>query len=349
MPIVLVALVGTVCAGFVSRAEAFGVRDILVVDADSGRNANGALLHVDPVTGERTILSVFGDDAQGPTGKDPVAVALDASQGIVVIDRRAGTDGRGALFRVDPGTGARTLVSDFGDPTQGVTGSRPAGIAVEPSGDALVIDPSAGRNHRGALFRVDSMTGIRTLLSDFGDAEQGPTGDDPVAIAIEPAGDILVADPSVGDGGLLFRVNAETGARTVLSDLADGIQGPTGTSPAGVAVETSGTILVIDSSAGLAINGALFRVDPINGARTLLSDFGNALQGPTGGSPAHIAIEASGTIVVTDTTAGSGGLVFRVDPSTGMRTIVSDCDSNAKGLVADHPSGIAIVRGSDTP
>jgi len=40
---------------------------------------------------------------------------------LVVIDFRAGTDGRDAMFVVRP-TGARTLFTDFGNPAQGPVG-----------------------------------------------------------------------------------------------------------------------------------------------------------------------------------------------------------------------------------
>ncbi|HKH20276.1 MAG TPA: hypothetical protein VKB53_05195 [Gammaproteobacteria bacterium] len=40
-------------------------------------------------------------------------------------------------------------------------------------GDSLVVDPDAGTNNNGVLFRVDLVTGARTLLSDFGDAAMG--------------------------------------------------------------------------------------------------------------------------------------------------------------------------------
>ncbi len=36
----------------------------------------------------------------------------------------------------------------------------------------------------GALFRVDPSSGTRTLLSDFGNAGQGPTGIDPLGVAV---------------------------------------------------------------------------------------------------------------------------------------------------------------------
>jgi DNA-binding beta-propeller fold protein YncE len=343
--IVFGGLVGSVFVGAVAPAEAFGARDILVVDADSGRNENGALFSIDPVTGDRTLLSMFGDPAQGPTGVDPVSVAVDGRSNILVIDRRAGLDGRGALFRVDPVTGARMLVSDFGDSRQGALGSRPTGIAVERAGTVLVVDPSAGRDQRGALFRVDAATGARQLLSDFGDGAQGPIGDDPSALAIDTIGNILVVDPSVGAGGAVFRVDARTGVRTVVTDLADGLQGAIGSSPAGLAIEASGAILVVDSSAGLALSGALFRVEPVSGRRTLLSDFGDVGQGPTAGSPAHVAVETSGAILITDATLGAAASVLRVDPVTGMRTILSDCDASAQGLAIDHPAGLTIVQG----
>ena len=47
-------------------------------------------------------------------------------------------------------------------------------------GDILVVDPSAGTGGNGALFRVDPVSGERTVLSDFGDATMGPDRTYPV-------------------------------------------------------------------------------------------------------------------------------------------------------------------------
>src|SRR5262245_32507379 len=137
--------------------------DILVVDVDAGTNDRGA-----PGTSDR------------------------------------GAGGRGALFRVSPSTGVRTLLSDFGNAAQGPLGAQPWGVAVEATGTILVIDSGAG------LFRVSPSTGARTLLSDFGNAAQGPLGVEPIGVAVEVAGTILVT--TRGDFGAtmwsrLFRVN----------------------------------------------------------------------------------------------------------------------------------------------
>jgi hypothetical protein len=103
----------------------------------------------------------------------------------LVIDLDAGTTERGALFKVNPSTGTRTLVSDFGDAGQGPLGIEPFGLAIDGAGNVLVVDGSAGTNSAGGLFRVNPSTGARTLVSDFGDAAQGPRGSDPVGLAIE--------------------------------------------------------------------------------------------------------------------------------------------------------------------
>jgi streptogramin lyase len=242
------------------------VGDIIVIDVD-GSSGQGILFKVDPITGARTVLSDFGVGSN--QGFEPLGVAVEASGSILVIDRSAGTGSQGALFRVDPTTGERSLLSDFGVGDN--QGSNPFGVAVEASGNILVVDPSAGTGGQGALFRVDPITGARTVLSDFGiGANQGVA---PVGVAVEASGSILVIDRTGSTGqGALFRVNPVTGERTLLSDF--GVGANQGENPLGVAVEASGYILVIDQSAGTGTKGTLFRVDPTTGERTLLSDFG---------------------------------------------------------------------------
>ena len=57
----------------------------------------------------------------------------------------------------------------------------------------------------------------------------------------------------------------------------------------------------------------LFRVDPASGDRNMVSDFGNAAQGPLGASPFGLVLEAAGTVLVIDFDAGTGsGVLFRV-------------------------------------
>jgi hypothetical protein len=147
---------------------------------------------------------------------------------LVVIDESAGRFGRGALFRVEA-NGSRSLLNDFGDGSQGPLGVHLSGVAMEANGNILVTDADYGSGHRGALFRVNPLTQIRTILNDFNDLTQGDSGQ---------------------------------------------VQRGLGVETSGVAVEANGNILVVDKEAGTNFQGALFRVNPTTGKRSLLSDFG---------------------------------------------------------------------------
>src|SRR5262249_18892785 len=289
----------------------------------SGTGLRGSVFTVNPTTGAVASLSNFGNTAQGSLGEDPSGIVLETNGNILVIDRGSGTAGAGALFRVNPTTDARTRLSDFGNQTQGLLGVDPTGVALDTTtGDILVIDPLSGTNSKGALFRVNPITGARTLLSDFGNAAQGPLGVDPTGVTFETTtGNILVIDTGgfgTGTEGALFRVDF-SGARTILSDFGNAAQGPLGLDPRGVALDATGNILVIDQV------GVLFRVNPITGARTLLSNFDTAAQGPVGNAPFGLALGLNGHILVIDPGSNTGGpsALFRVNPTTGDRTLVT--------------------------
>ena len=341
MSTVIFAFLLITTIGFIPQAHAqHSPGDILVINSNAGTNRDGALFRVNPTTGNRTVVSDFGDNAQGPLGSSPHGVVLDASGSILVLDISAGTDG--VLFRVNPTTGSRTVLSDFGDTNQGSLGAFPFGLALDALGDILVIDSSAGTNGDGALFRVNPTTGNRTLVSDFGDNAQGPLGSSPNGVALDASGSILVTDNSVD---ALFRVNSATGNRTILSDFGNFSQGELGVTPTAVALDASGNILVIDSDAGTNGIGVLFRVNPATGNRTVVSDFGDNAQGPLGSSPSKVVLDASGSILVTDFFAGTNvrGTLFRVNPANGNRTVVSDFSDNTQGPLGSGPSGVAIV------
>jgi len=259
--------------------------DILVTDAGVGYSDIDSLFKVDPATGARTILSNFSNPSQGPTGLNPYAITVDASGNILVADIDAGTSSRGLLFKVDPATGVRTVLSDFSNATQGTLGQQPYGVTVDASGDILVANPRNGPE-LAFLFKVNPITGVRTVLSNFSDTSQGPTQESLIDVTVDASGGILVMD-----GQLLLKVDPITGVRTVLSDFSNATQGTLGFSPFGVTVDASGDILVTDMNAGGGSNlGLLFKVDPITGVRTVLSDFSDTSQGTLGADPSRAAV-----------------------------------------------------------
>ena len=207
-----------------------------------------------------------------------------------------------------------TTLSNFSDPSQGPTavgfGSLgDASLAIEDASAVFTLLKLFGTNDRGALVRVDAATGMRAIISDFGDASQGPLGGK--GLAIERSGDFLV----VGlDGTALVRVNRSDGARVIVSDFSDPAQGPVFGSASGVTVEESGDIVVGGP-------GGLFQVDRFSGVRTLLSDFASPTQGPSprsGSAVVDLAVDFAGNIIaLTDSTQ-----FFSVDPAGGIRRLV---------------------------
>jgi hypothetical protein len=211
---------------------------ILVLDVSAGTSGRGALFSVNPTTGQRTTLSDFGDPAQGALGENLQSLALGAAGNLLVVDDSGGTNAGGVLFSVNPTTGQRTILSDFGDPGQGALGAILRGVALGAADTILVLDISGGTSRQGALFSVEPTTGQRTVLSDFGDPAQGVPGSEPFGVALGADGTILVVDTEAGTNarGALFSVEPTTGQRTVLSDFGDPAQGALGVEPFGVAL-----------------------------------------------------------------------------------------------------------------
>ena len=97
------ALLGVLGPGVAAAAPG----DILVAD-DSG--FGGGVIGVDPASGARTTVSANDAPTGTPGFEAPHGVALEADGDILVADPTA-FGGTGGVIRVDPATGARTMVS----------------------------------------------------------------------------------------------------------------------------------------------------------------------------------------------------------------------------------------------
>jgi len=112
-----------------------------------------------------------------------------------------------------------------------------------------------------AIFRVDPVSGDRTILSDDNNGS-GPALISPSGIALADDGSLIVVD-----GGLLavVQVDPVTGDRTTLSDATNG-SGIDFISPFEIAIDAEGTLVVTDF--GL---GSIVCIDPVSGNRVICS------------------------------------------------------------------------------
>jgi Ca2+-binding RTX toxin-like protein len=341
----LTLAIGLVCSG---GAAALPASDLYLTDQNAGPNESGILYKVDHVTGDRTVLSDFGDSGQGPIGQNPFGVTIEADGNILITDSAGGSDGRGAIFRVDPKTGNRSLVSDFGNSDQGPLGVNPEGITLDAGGDILVINedhPNAGTAVN--LFRIDPITGSRSIVSDFTDPAQGPLGVQVERIALETSGNLLVTDLSGGTSalGALYRVDPKTGKRTLLSDFGDTSQGSLGNGPEHLLIEPNGDVIVQDHFRANEAGDLLWRVNPVTGQRTIVSDFADSSQGVLGGGIEGLAREADGKLLATIENFGihEKGALFRIDSKTGKREVLSDLGDSSQGPLGEDPVDVAVI------
>jgi len=247
----------------------------------------GMLLRVNVLTGTRTSIWNFGGTPNYAYQAD--ALARDLSGRILVI---VATDFF-RLYRLDPVANTLTLLSDFTDSSQGYAYGNPRNLAQHPSGAILVTNGGLGN---GVLLRVDPVSGMRSVLSDFGDPSQGPLGHTPHDVAVGPLGQIIVVTAGTSQlPAAVFRVDIQTGVRELVSDLSDPSQGPVGCIARQVAIEAAGSILVLDSG---CLHGtpppAVYRVSPTTGQRVLVSNLTQANQGQVAPHPADLALYSCG-------------------------------------------------------
>lgn len=314
------------------------VGTLVLTDADTTLPAlTGGIVGVNPDTGLQELL------ARGGSFADPFGIVQTEDQVYVITDQNA-FGGAGGIIEVDlrsqvadaaqlpvPGNGQRVVASaataQFVPPAAQF--ENPAGIVQDAQKNFFVADPGTpGAGAGGKIFHVqDNPTGtsVVTLVSDGADVTKGPVMADPIGIAMEADGSLLVADPSAGtygpleSAGTVFRIDPQTGQRTVLSTNQRSVDNGGGdyfADPEGVTVGPDG-IYVADAVDLIQTSaGAVLRIDPVTGAQTVISSSGNFAR-PISTSPApggkYYVLDSLQFDIASPT--GDRGAVFRIDPA----------------------------------
>ena len=284
-----------------------------------------------------------GFDGDGGTAVDallnsPNGVAFDEARNVLYI----ADSGNDRIRSIDLSTETISTFAGGGSVSEGVGDGQPAtsailngptGLAIDASGNLLIA--SRGGGGGGPRVRqVDIATGIITTVA--GSGAYGAAGDggpatsasftDPVAVAVDGSGDVIVADFT----GYVRRIDA----RTDTIDLVAGNQqllvieegvAATATAlhgPAGVSVDGSGNLFITDQTSQLIrrVDAVTGLITTIAGGGDVIGDGGSATDAGLSTPSGHVAIDDDGNVYFADR---YNYRVRRVDALTGVITTVA--------------------------
>jgi len=268
--------------------------------------------------------------------------------------------GSGRILKVDPITGAQTMISS------GSFLDAPYDVGIDAAGNIVVLDkahPDEGASTTGQIIKVNPADGNQTVIS------QDDLFVKPMGLAIDASGNIILADQTYGGTGGIIMIDPTTGAQTAIatggfinspSDVTidgDGnLYVTSGVSGGGLVVvkvdpTTGGQTLIYSETfnvwfSGIVVddttstvyvneiyyNNGIIQIDTDTGAQTFLSS-GSPFQ-----DPYNLDIDLAGNLVVADTNWFGEGKIIRIDPVSGVPTVVS-----SGGLLVD-PAGIAVFE-----
>jgi hypothetical protein len=149
---------------------------------------------------------------------------------------------------------------------------------------------------------------------------------------VQPGTGLLYASSGFTDGGRLFRVDATTGAASLV--------GATGMAAvAGLAFDTNGTLYgTVSTSLAVSIHG-LAEINPVTGAGAFIGDFGSHTGTPIVGIDSIAVHPLTGILYGSSSTLSVEGSLFTIDKGTGAATLLGIL--NGTGGTGDAWAGMA--------
>ncbi|HEY4364608.1 MAG TPA: hypothetical protein VGN17_26830 [Bryobacteraceae bacterium] len=290
------------------------------------------LVKGNPLAAETTISTVAGGSWVGDNGLAISAILLQAegvaadSKGNLYIadasDHRVRRIAPNGLITTVAGTGARGFSGD-GGPAAAAQLNSPYGIAIDGRGDVYVADLGNGRVREiTADGNISTVAGGGTLPAggpNEGSAATMVALTTPRNVALDSFGNLYISDFG---GNRVYRVARDGSLTTAAGNGTPGAAGDNNlaiaaqlNSPAGLAVDTQGSLYIADSG-----NHLVRRV-----SSGIIHSYARAA------TPTGLVLDALGTLYIADSSAGQ---IVRV-PQTGSATAI---DVSARD-VAFGPDG----------
>jgi streptogramin lyase len=282
---------------------------------------------------------------------NPYGVVVDSAGNVYVADTSNHT-----IRKITPGGVVSTLAgwAGFSGGTDG-TGANarfnnPYGVALDGAGNLYVADTSNNTIRKvtpGGV--VSTLAGVAGISGSADGTGANARFCDPQGVAVDSAGNVYVADTS----NYTIRKVTPAGVVSTLAGRAWSAGSTNGTGanarfnyPSGVAVDTSGTVYVADTS-----NHTIRKITP-GGVVSTLSGLAGSWGYADGTStnarfnhPYGVAVDSTGSLYVADT---SGCNLRKITPAGEVGTLagLAGCAGNAEGTGSaarfSNPAGVAV-------
>ena len=284
-----------------------------------------------------TTLYQFTNQADG---SGPQSALVYQNGSLYGVTGNGGATGNGTVFKIDPATGAYTLLYSFQGGADGAVPSVLVGNAGTLYGETQFGGSSTCAGGCGTVYSLNASTGVETVLYAFAATEADPANPFPQGLLYHAGILYGTAVQSGGTGclgsgcGKVFRLDPASGAETMLHIFTGGADGgapvASPTYYAGALYTT--TYLGGGSGCGGLGCGTLAKVAPDTGSEKIAYAFTGGLSGST---PYSILVPDNG-ILYTTTLGGvddSLGGIVAFNPTTGAERVLHSFNGLADGAL----------------
>ena len=288
---------------------------------------HGAIYRYDPASGAFAIVHQFTD----PEGNAPVGpLALDADGMLYgTATGGGGAEIAGTIFRFDPVSNAVTVLYAL-NPANGTDGRNPGPVTIAADGH-LYGTTRHGNQVADAptLFRLRRLPGPAYAYDTIGTVPgQTSAGELPSALTAGADGRLYGYAATGGpvDLGLVFRFDLPPAgpppvqvALVVLHDFR-----PTTVYRPSAPARANDGLLYGTTVGGTNLNGAVYRLNPVTGAVTILGDLPAAFGGTSRVTNSSLVLGPDNLLYGTALSSLPGSFenrIIRVDPATGVATL----------------------------
>jgi uncharacterized repeat protein (TIGR03803 family) len=229
-----------------------------------GSHGGGAVFSLDPKTGAETVVYSFCSQQNCADGEEPEAGLIDVNGTLYGTTDGGGADGGGAVFALDPDTGAESVLYSFCGRQDCTDGEEPQAALIDVSGTLYGTTVEGGSHGGGAAYSLDPDSGVETVLYSFCSQQECPDGQFPAAGLIDVKHTLYGTTFAGGShgGGTVFALDPNTGAETVVYSFCGQQDCADGQSPAAGLIDVRGTLYGTTFDGGTDGVGTVFAVTP---------------------------------------------------------------------------------------